>query len=551
MVNPSQYVAVPSMSGDGVPHVPAGSSDVEGPTATGRSDSGYNFACDGTKKSVAMSILVAWLGNTDLRASEPSGTGDEGPILGAIRALPFEAVHLLSDHGPQQTRAYTRWLGAKTSASISTHQVRLTSPTSYPEIYRAASGVVSTVRRLAPAAQLTYHLSPGTPAMAAIWLLMAKTRYPARLIESSREQGVKEVEVPFELSAEFAPPGDKQADEALTRLMQGLPPESPAFSAIVHRCAAMKRTVAMAHRLALREVPVLIQGESGTGKELFARAIHQAGARSGQPFAAVNCGAIPQELVDAELFGHEKGAFTGAVSARAGYFEAADGGTLFLDEVGELPLASQVRLLRVLQEREVTRLGATKPRAIDIRVIAATNRVLPEEIRGGRFREDLFHRLAVGVLNLPPLRQREGDLGLLIESMLDSINAEAEAQPGFVRKKIDVAAKNILFQHSWPGNVRELHNALLRASIWSTGPRITAQDVAESLAVTLTPATETVLGRPLDPAVSLAEIMGEVARHYLERAMVQAHGNKSEAARLLGLGSYQTLSNWLQKYGLD
>ncbi len=148
-------------------------------------------------------------------------------------------------------------------------------------------------------------LSPGTPAMAAIWVLLAKTRYPAQLIESSREHGVKDVHIPFELSAEFMPAADKQTDEALTRLAQGLPPEAPEFSSIVHRCAAMKRTVALAHRLALRDVPLLIQGESGTGKELFARAIHRTSARKDRPFVAVNCGEIPQELVDAELFGHE------------------------------------------------------------------------------------------------------------------------------------------------------------------------------------------------------------------------------------------------------
>lgn len=306
----------------------------------------------------------------------------------------------------------------------------------------------------------------------------------------------------------------------------------------------------MAHQLALRDVPVLLQGESGTGKELFARAIHQASYRSSKPFVAVNCGAIPLELVDAELFGHEKGAFTGATTARVGYFESADGGTLFLDEIGELPLASQVRLLRVLQEREVTRIGSTRTKHIDIRVIAATNRVLSDEVREGRFREDLFHRLAVGVLLLPPLRQREGDLGLLIDSILANINAEASTQPGYNHKKLDVGARNLLIQHPWPGNVRELHNTLLRASIWATGDRITDQDVAESLAVTVTPKVETVLGRPLDQGFSLPDLIADVARHYLEHAMAQAHGNKSEASRLLGLGSYQTLSNWLQKYGV-
>lgn len=497
-----------------------------------------------------MSILLAWLGNTDLRASESNPPGEGGPILGAVRAFPFEAVHLLSDHPASVTSAYVRWLGEQLDAVVTPHQVTLTSPTSFEEIFRAASGVIKEVRKVSPSTPLTFHLSPGTPAMAAIWLLLAKTSCPARLIESSREQGVKEVSIPFELSAEFVPAVDKQADDALTRLMQGLPPESPAFTAIVHRCAVMKRTVVMAHRLALRDVPVLIQGESGTGKELFARAIHQASARSGQSFIAVNCGAIPHELVDSELFGHERGAFTGATAARAGYFESADGGTLFLDEIGELPLASQVRLLRVLQEREVTRVGATRPKAVNVRIIAATNRVLPAEIQGGRFREDLFHRLAVGVLLLPPLREREGDLSLLIDSMLTAINEEAALQPGYKHKKLDVSARNLLIAHSWPGNVRELHNTLLRASIWAAGDKITGEDVAASLLVTVPAKGDTVLGRPLDQGFSLPELIADVARHYLERAMAQAHGNKSEAARLLGLGSYQTLTNWLQKYGV-
>ena len=498
-----------------------------------------------------MPILLAWLGNTDLRASESGDVNLQGPVLGAMKAFRYGSVHLLSDHSAQKTHAYALWLGQQIEVPVVPHQVKLTSPTSFEEIFRAATDVIEKVKIASPTAALTFHLSPGTPAMAAIWLLLAKTRYPARLIESSREQGVKEVTIPFELSAEFAPLVDKQADESLARLMLGMPPESPAFTSIIHRCAAMKRTVAMAHRLAVREVPVLIQGESGTGKELFARAIHQASTRNGKPFVAVNCGAIPHELVDAELFGHEKGAFTGATSARAGYFESADGGTLFLDEIGELPLASQVRLLRVLQEREVTRVGAIRAKPINIRIIAATNRVLPDEIREGRFREDLFHRLAVGVLLLPPLRQREGDLNILIDSLLASINAEAASQPGYKHKKLDVSARNLLIQHSWPGNVRELHNTLLRASIWAFGEKITAQDVAESLAVTVAPKAETILGRPLDQAISLPDLIGSVARHYLERAMAQTHGNKSEASRLLGIGSYQTLSNWLQKYCVE
>jgi transcriptional regulator with PAS, ATPase and Fis domain len=186
----------------------------------------------------------------------------------------------------------------------------------------------------------------------------------------------------------------------------------------------MDRLIQRARRVAIRNVSVLIEGESGTGKELLARAIHRASPRKDRPFIAVNCGAIPAELVESELFGHEKGAFTGATQQRTGHFEAADGGTLFLDELGELPGPAQVKLLRTLQEGEVVRLGSSKPTKVDVRIIAATNRTLTEEIASGRFREDLFYRLAVAVLKLPPLRERSGDLGVLIDHLLAQVNRE-------------------------------------------------------------------------------------------------------------------------------
>ena len=191
----------------------------------------------------------------------------------------------------------------------------------------------------------------------------------------------------------------------------------------------MVRLVEKAQQVALRNVPVLLEGESGTGKELFARAIHQHSPRRDEPFIAVNCGAIPQNLVESELFGHEKGAFTGANAPRKGHFESAHGGTLFLDEIGELPKDMQVRLLRVLQEGEVVRLGASRPISLDVRIVAATNRTLIEEVGEGRFREDLFYRIAVAYLKLPPLRERPGDLGLLIDHLIEQINRESEEQP--------------------------------------------------------------------------------------------------------------------------
>jgi transcriptional regulator with PAS, ATPase and Fis domain len=495
-----------------------------------------------------MRILIAWLGNTDLRASDGDVGAGDGPILSGLKGKSFDRAVLLSNYPEKVAAKYVGWVQTYTSVHIQLEGVKLRGPTDFEDIYRAASTVLAAIKSNLPQASLTYHLSPGTPAMAAVWILLSKTRYPAELVESSREQGVRTVSFPFDLAAEFTPSINAAADHELERLAEGLPPESPGFEHIIHRSGVMKQLVARAKRLAAREVPVLIQGESGTGKELFARAIHQSSARAAKPFLAVNCGAIPNELVDSTLFGHEKGSFTGANQARVGQFEAADGGTLFLDEIGELPFASQVRLLRVLQEREVTRVGATQTRKVDVRIVAATNRTLPLEVQQGRFREDLFHRLAVGVLVLPPLRDREGDIGLLLDALMSRINHDAQSQPGYEHKNVSVLARNILLHYTWPGNIRELYNTLLRASVWASANEITKQDVEEALAVNLPPKADAVLGRPLGNDLNLQTIISDVARHYLRRAMKESQGNKTEAARLVGLSSYQTLSNWLEKY---
>jgi transcriptional regulator with PAS, ATPase and Fis domain len=252
---------------------------------------------------------------------------------------------------------------------------------------------------------------------------------------------------------------------------------------------------------------VLLEGDSGTGKELLARAIHKASPRKDNPFVAVNCGAILSELIESELFGHEKGAFTGAEKRRIGYFEAANTGTLFLDEIGELPLAAQVKLLRALQEKEVTRLGASKPILFDVRVIAATNRDLIKEIAQGRFRPDLFYRIAVAVLKLPPLKDRSGDVGLLVDRILDQINEESVNELGYKYKKISAAAKNLMLQHTWPGNVRELQNTLTRAAIWSFGPTIDLEDMREAMLPMAQPGNDELLGKPLADGINLLNLM--------------------------------------------
>jgi len=493
-------------------------------------------------------ILIAWLGKTDIRAVTESEQIGLGPIAQALRWQEFDSLEIISDATEKEVKAYCSWLKQIAPTPVVIHPVQLSSPTDFSDIYTAAVQCITDTRKIHwPQAVFYYHLSPGTPAMAAVWILLAKTIYPAELIQSSREQGVQIAHIPFDIAAEFIPKIERQRDEQLTGMIAALPPDAPEFSDIIYRSPQMERVVTKARLAAARLVPVLIEGESGTGKELLARAIHRSSPQAGKPFVAVNCGAIPAELVESEFFGHKKGAFTGAATDRKGYFEAASSGTLFLDEIGELPLSAQVKILRVLQEGEVTRVGDSKPVPVDVRIVAATNRSLIQEVAASRFRADLFYRLAVAVLLIPPLRERQGDIGLLVDHFLE----EEETVGNSTHKKISTSARNLLLCHPWPGNVRELLNTLRRATVWTTGDTIQADDIREALFPVVLQPTEHVLNRSIADGFNIQEVISEVARHYLQRGMDECGGNKSKAAKILGLPNYQTLSNWLKKYDLE
>ena len=496
-------------------------------------------------------ILVGWIGFTDIRASKGSEKDGFGPIGQAVKARDFDEICLISNLASGEAENYEQWLRSLTESEIVLRTERLTGPTQFGEIYEAASRVVTDVLdRNGKESSLAFHLSPGTPAMASVWIILAKTRFPAELIESSIEEGVKTVSFPFDISAEFLPDLLRHQDRRLERFAVGVTPDAPEFSHLIHRGNVMKRVILKAQLVAPRTVPVLIEGESGTGKELLARAIHEASFRCEGPFVPVNCGAIPENLLESEFFGHEKGAFTGADKQKIGYFEAAHGGTLFLDEIGELPAPAQVKLLRVLQEKEIHRLGSTRSAPFDARIIAATNRDLIREMAENRFREDLFYRIAVAIIKLPPLRERAGDVGLIIDALLKQINRDGENEPGYKHKKISAGAKNLMLQYEWPGNVRELQNTLMRAAIWSTGSTISLEDIKEAMIPIAPSRTDDLLERPIQDGVNLQELLAKLAKHYLRKALDEANGNKTKAARLVGLPNYQTLTNWMNKYGL-
>jgi transcriptional regulator with PAS, ATPase and Fis domain len=497
-------------------------------------------------------VLVSWVGATDLAAPEKSGPGDVGPIMRALETGKFARVLLVTDYAKHKLEPYVRWVRGRSDVPLAVVNEALSSPMNFGEIYEAA--VRACTKALVDGRRdvdLTFHLSPGTSAMAAVWIILAKTRFPAELIQSSQARGVEIASVPFDISVDFIPDLLRERDEHLREMAAAGTPETPEFSDILHRSASMARVIREARKWAGRSVPILIEGETGTGKEMLARAIHRTSPRRAGPFVAVNCGAIPETLVESELFGHEKGAFTGADHAHQGCFEAADGGTLFLDEVGELPRQTQVKLLRVLQDQAVTRIGGSRSIHVNLRVMAATNRVLTVEVRDGRFREDLYYRLAVGVLSLPSLRERGSDLGLLIDRLLVHVNEEAGDQPGFVKKNLSVGARNLLLRHAWPGNVRELKNTLTRVAVASEGVTILADDVREALRPGPPSGPEKVLGRTLGDGFNLNDLLKEVARDYLARALAETAGNKTTAARLLGLRSYQALNYWLKRHELD
>jgi len=359
-------------------------------------------------------------------------------------------------------------------------------------------------------------------------VVLTATKTVATAVEAMKRGAADYVTKPFEVDAlrlkvrrfleqrDLEREVERLRDQVATRDRLG---------ALIGRSAPMQQLFRAIRRVADSRASVLVRGESGTGKELVARAIHDLGPRSAAPFVAVNCAAIPETLMESELFGHERGAFTDAREARMGKFEAASGGTLFLDEIGEVSPAVQAKLLRVLQERTIERLGGGRPIEVDVRIVAATNRDIEAAVADGSFRSDLYYRINVVPLDVPPLRARLEDIPLLVAAFLERL----VAREGGARRELSPEAWEALQRHDWPGNVRELENAIERAATLSEAPTIGLEDLPEDVRMAGLKAAVRAGQMPFEEAVSRFE------RDLLREALERARWNQTRAAEQLGI----------------
>jgi len=500
---------------------------------------------------IRQSVLVSWVGHTDLNAwadacpeaakilEEPDIASalnpfkrntikGVGPLKTAADNERFDVIHLMS-RIPKLDRQVAKWLGRK----FEVHSVKLDDPTDYREVYLEADRVL---RDIGEEKDLNFLLTAGTPTMAAVWVLLGKTIHQATLWQSFQGQ-LTQAELPFDLAL-FERRAGQRVALAYSQAADGLP---KSFDPIIGSSAAIEHARWRAAVVAKHDVCVLLLGESGTGKELFATAIHKASERRSGPYQAVNCAAIPGQLLESELFGHEKGAFTGADKQKDGLFKQADRGTLFLDEVGECDLGMQAKLLRVLQppadypcQRIFRRVGGDRDQNADVRVIAATNRDLLDMVSKGTFREDLYYRLASVTIRLPPLRERQSDIPDLARKLLQHIRRVLHPKADDQVVRLSQDALRFAQTWRWKGNIRQLYNALLQAAMFAEGDDITRNDL-EAAAIDIGQAPESTDGFSFGGDKTVTEYLHGQRNKLFQEALRRSRKNQSDAATLLGV----------------
>jgi len=495
-----------------------------------------------------MRVLVTFTGFHDPYSLGLVGEEQQaGPIISLVNARSFDHVVLISTPNTQENTTTTESVvkALHPELGVSIIDAELGDPTNYAEILRALrTKLFPALEQFDTPTDLSVAVASGTPQMHAAWvLLVASGEIPARILHI-RPQRFVSTERPLVSEVDLS---SRDFPEVRSVGLTGL--ESPETAVdvgkliqslgIVGDHPELQKALDIAATLAPSEVPILILGETGTGKELLARFIHLASNRSADRFVAINCAAIPGDLVESILFGHRKGAFTGAISDQEGKFAQADGGTLFLDELGELPLDAQVKLLRVLQEGQIEPVGADKPRNVNVRLIGATNVNLPRAIRQGKFREDLYYRLNVGEIHLSALRERRSDIPKIALAVLDRVNTSLK-QP----KRLTTGALQRLQAHDWPGNIRDLSNAIERSARLTRSAVVDADDLILSEPVGHADPLAT-LPEPVD-GFSLEEFLSSARKQLVMRALEIGRGNQSEAARLLGV-TPQAVHKFVQK----
>ncbi len=498
-----------------------------------------------------MRVLVSWLGSKDLELVDNDQFGALASIaLQSEKA--FDQITILANDWEEQWSKYENFLKAKLAKAqrpfqnVAIRKASIKSPIDYPTITKVFKDLI--LEELSSAKkQITINLTSGTPAMTTVSVLVGKGLSDCEFVQSSVKRGVQLVEIPIDFKSNY----QSVTNQRLKAVTTSEPMLESAFNQMVAHSPAMQECVQKAKKLAKTDLPALILGETGTGKERLANAIHVDSERGNKQIKIVNCGAIPDNLIDSILFGHKKGAFTGADKDSKGLFEQASGGTVFLDEVGELSADAQVKLLRVLQEKEIVPVGSQSPVKVDIRIIAATHRDLVQMIDQGKFREDLYYRLAVGVVEIPALRERTDDIPELIHSLMLEINAVAGKHLEFDSKKISNNVIKFAKEQRWPGNIRELWNTLSRAILWSEKDQLSLNEIKAAMHTRsdyeLTEQPQLKLGKTVD----LQQILDNISKKYIETALVLAGYNKSKASKMLGFANHQSLLNRMKKLKIN
>ncbi len=529
-----------------------------------------------------MDILLTFAGNRDpFNPEVVKGVFTDGPVLTLLAERSFAAVHIFTTQNtlPNAQQLQQEIAARAGNCRTRIHNIDIPDPTDYEALFLRMSGlcreILEEYRDQKPVCSIA--TASGTPQMQTVWFLLAQSGLvPATLLKITPprflrpgQKAVSEIRLSLKSFPRITLPSPETLEIAATYLRkEKLEAEREElvreFSGLqmIGRSPVLTKVMETVRAAALYDSAVLIQGETGTGKELVARAIHFNSTRKTEPMITVNCAAIPETLVESELFGHEKGAFTGADRQKKGKFELADRGTIFLDEIGDMPLPAQAKILRVLQDKAITRVGGDKIIPADVRVIAATNRNLTERIAEGKFREDLYYRLRVIDIPVPALRERREDIPLLVEYFLDRHNRRYRQKKQFNRE----AMRRVL-EYPWPGNVRELENAIERAFVLSRGnvirdtdlpPEIVMSPVALSMAnggphrseqPFASGASGGIISIPPE-GLDLDARLEDLEKACYEEAIRRKDGNREAAARLLGIKPHTFRKRVKERFGM-